>query len=148
MNFLLKKILGTALGRWILGAVVAALLGTAAIMWHNHKEGLREEGRQECVQEINQATIDALESALADEKRASAQLRASLIAAARVNQEAVERKNELSSQLESLRGMMEEQRNEDPTYREWSDTALPSGVADRLRQAAGGTASDDHEDGS
>ena len=135
--WILKKILSSAIGRWVLGGLVAAGIGTAALMWHNHKEGLKEEGRLECVQEINQATIDALEDALAAEKRAAAQLRANLIAAARVNQEATERRNELSSQLDSLRGMMEKQKNEDPTYREWSDTDLPDGVADRLRQAAG-----------
>jgi hypothetical protein len=117
--------------------IVATLLAGGAWKWYKFKEDLRNEGVQECVQEINQATVDLLEDALAAEKRAAAALRASLIAAATVNQEAVERRDELSNQLDSLRGMMEKQKNEDPTYREWSDTPLPDGVASRLRQAAG-----------
>lgn len=134
---LIKTALGSVLGRWVLGGIVAACIGTAAIMWHNHKEGLREEGIQECVQEINQATIDELERALADERSARAQLAASLDAAAAANREAIARRNEMSNQLDSLRGMMETQRNEDPTYREWADAPLPDSVADRLREAAG-----------
>jgi len=139
-GFIVKKLATSILSRWILGGLVALLLGSAALMWHNHKEGLKEEGRLECVQEISQATIDALEDALADEKRARAALRASLIAAATANQEAVARRNESESRLEELQTQMEEQKNEDPEYREWSDTTLPSGVADRLRQAAGSAA--------
>lgn len=137
INQLAKKALGSVLGRWVLGGIVAVGVGTAALMWHNHKEGLREEGIQECVQEINQATIDELERALADERSAAAELRASLDAAAAANREAIERRKAAESTAESLRKSMERQRNEDPTYREWSDTPLPSGVADRLREAAG-----------
>lgn len=137
MKFLIKKLLASVLGRWVLGGVVALSLGTAAIMWHNHKEGLREEGIQECVQEINQATVGALEDALAAEKLAAADLRASLAAAVAANQEAIERRNELSSQLDYLRGTIEEQRENDETYRAWADADLPDGVAGRLREAAG-----------
>lgn len=139
---LIAQVLGSVLGRWILGGVVALLLGWAAIAWHNHKEGLKEEGMQECVQEINQATIDDLERALAEERSAVAELRANLAAVAIANEEAEMRKEELSRQLASLRGMMEQQRKNDETYRAWSDTPLPDGVADRLRQAAGSSPSD------
>ncbi len=132
----------TVAGRWVTGALVTLLLGGAALKWHTHKEGLREEGRLECVQEINKATVDALEDALADAESANAALRASLVAAAAANQEAEARRNESESRLAALEEQMEAQRNEDPDYREWSDTALPDGVADRLRQAAGSSSSD------
>ena len=135
MSFILR-ILASSLGRWALGALVAALIGWAAIAWHNHKEGLKEEGRIECVQEINQATMVALEGALADERSANATLRASLAAAAAVNQQALERRNELETQVTGLEKAMAEQRRTDETYRAWSDTGLPDGVAGRLREAA------------
>lgn len=136
MNFLLKKILASVAGRWILGAAVAASLGTAAIMWHNHKEGLREEGMQECVQEVNLATMEALEAALAEERSANAALNASLAAAVAANQEARDRRSVLQSRVDALQASINEQRETDETYREWADTDLPDGVADRLRQAA------------
>lgn len=143
-GFIVKKVLGTVLGRWVTGFIVVSLLGSAGLMWHNHKEGLKEEGRLECVQEVNKATMDALEIALADERSANAALRASLVAAAAVNQEATERRREAESTIASLQEQMETQKNEDPTYREWSDAPLPDGVADRLRQAARSPAGDDN----
>ena len=133
---LIAKLLASQLSRWVTLGVVAALLSTAGYIWHRHNENLREEGAQECVQEINQATIDALESALAAEKAAAAALRANLIAAAAVNREAMERRAEAENTIDSLRDEMERQKNEDPTYRQWSDAALPDGVADRLREAS------------
>lgn len=137
MQSLIVKILASALGRWILGGLVAVGIGTAALMWHNHKEGLKEEGRLECVQEINQATIDALENELKNKDLAIAQLRDAAVASAQANAEAEARRQQDRSTIASLQAQMEEQKNEDPTYREWSDTDLPDGVADRLRQAAG-----------
>lgn len=136
IGIVIKKLVTSVLGRWVLGGLVAAGIGTAALMWHSHKEGLKEEGRLECVQEINQATIDALESALVDEKRAAAQLRASLVAAAAVNQEAVERRRQAETALTDLERQMQEQERTDETYREWANADLPDGVADRLREAA------------
>lgn len=147
-GFVIKKVIGTVAGRWILGGLVAASLGTAAIMWHNHKEGLKEEGYVECVQEINKETVEALENALAAERLAAAQLRASLAAAVAAGMEAEERRQEAQLHLSALAMEMEAQRNEDPTYREWSDTALPDGVSERLRQAAGSPSGDSDADGS
>ena len=137
---ILKKVWASQAGRWVTVGIVTALLSTAGYIWHRHNENLREEGAQECVQEINQATIDGLEAALAAERSAVAQLRANLIAAAAVNKEAEDRRRELSSQLDYLRGTIEEQRENDETYRAWADDALPSGVAGRLRQAHSGEA--------
>lgn len=142
LGSLLSKVLATTLSRWVTVGVVTALLSSAVFIWHRHNENLREEGAQECVQEINRATMEALEDALAAERAAGVALRASLAAAVAANQEAIERREAAESTIESLRESMERQRNEDPTYREWSDTALPDGVADRLRQAAGSAPSD------
>lgn len=136
---LLTKILASVLGRWILGGVVALLLGGGAWKWYDFKQKLREAGMQECIQEINQATVDALEEQLENERAANAALAASLEVAAAANEEATRRRNELSRQLASLRGIMERQRETDETYRAWSAVTLPDGVVDRLRQAAGST---------
>ena len=136
MNFVINWIFKTVVGRWLLGGLVALLIGGAALKWHSFKEDLVHKGQEVCVQEINKETVAQLEAALAAEKSARAELTANLIAAAAVNQEAVNRKNELSSQLESLRGQMAEQRKTDETYRAWSDSDLPDGVAERLRDEA------------
>lgn len=137
---MVKKLLSfafsTVLGRWVTGALVALLLGGAALKWHNHKQGLIDEGVELCVQEINQATMTALEDALADERSANATLRASLIAAAAVNKEALERRTQAEANLRTLAAEMRTQRETDETYRAWSDTGLPDGVASRLREAA------------
>jgi hypothetical protein len=42
-----------------------------------------------------------------------------------------------------IRREMERQREQDPDYKAWSDTPLPDGTADRLRQAAGSQADSD-----
>lgn len=136
MILLLRNILASSLGRWVLGGIVAMALGAIAIGWHNHKEGLKEEGRQECVQEINIATVEALEAALVDAESANAALRASLVAAATVNQEATDRRETAEASLRTLEAEMRTQRETDETYREWVADPLPVGVADRLREAA------------
>jgi chromosome segregation ATPase len=133
MSFIFNWVFKTVVGRWVTASLIALLLSGGAWKWHTFKEDLIHKGQAVCVQEINKETVEQLQAALAAEKSASAQLRANLIAAAAVNQEARERRRELSSQLESLRGMMQDQRNNDETYREWSDSDLPDGVADRLR---------------
>lgn len=144
IGWLLKKILATTLSRWVTLGVVTTLLSSAVLWWYNYKQDLREEGIQECVQEINQETMDALEDALAAAESANAALRANLIAAARVNQEATERRREAEASLRTIEAQMRTQRETDETYREWSDSALPDGVADRLRQAAGSASSNNN----
>jgi uncharacterized protein HemX len=123
----------TVVGRWVTASLIALLLGSAGWKFHTWKEDLIHKGQQVCVQEINKETVAQLQAALAAEKSARAELTARLIAAAAVNQEAINRKNELSSQLESLRGQMADQRKNDETYRNWSESPLPDGIADRLR---------------
>lgn len=140
MNFVFNYLFKTVVGRWVTGSLIALLLSGAALKWYSFKEGLIDEGVQICVQEINQATMIALEDALADERSANAALTASLVAAAAVNQEATARRVAAESNSIALRNQMENQRDVDPNYKEWSDTPLPDGVADRLRQAAGSQA--------
>ena len=88
-----------------------------------------------CVQEINKETVAQLEDALAAEKSARAELTANLIAAAAVNQAAIDRRNNLETQVSALERAMAEQARTDDEYKEWSDTTLPSGVAGRLRRS-------------
>lgn len=113
------------------------LLSGLAYKWYDFKRDLRDEGVQECVQEINIATVNALELALADERSAVAKLRASLDAVAVANQEAIARRTKLEADLRTIEAQIKAQRKTDETYREWADTPLPDGVADRLREAAG-----------
>ncbi len=144
-----KSVAAWALGNKVTLIAVTLLLGGAAIWWHNYKDGLREEGKQVCIQKINQATVDALERALAEERAASQKLRELAATAAAANAEARERRFALESNLRSLEAQIKRQRNTDEAYRTWSDTALPVGVAERLRsQGAGGNSDPSGEDGS
>ncbi len=137
-----------ALNRWILGGAVALLLGGAAIMWHNHKQGLRDEGRHECVQAINEQTVIDLQTALAEEQVAAAELRATVAAAAQENADARERLQAANASLKTLALLMKEQKENDKVYSAWSDVPLPDGVADRLRQLHSGSDPDPrNEDG-
>jgi chromosome segregation ATPase len=104
--------------------------------WYTFKQGLISEGRQVCVQAINKDTMEQLQSALAAEKSARADLTARLTAAAAANREARERRVEVEASLKTLEAEMRAQRETDETYRKWSDTPLPDGVADRLRKQA------------
>ena len=137
---LIKLLASSVTARWVTGFTVTLLLGGSYAWWHNYKQNLREEGIQVCVQEINQATVDALQNQLESERRANEQLSLELEHANQVNASALDRRRELETSLTTLADEMEAQRNEDPTYREWSDSDLPDGVADRLRDAAGSQA--------
>jgi len=137
MMFLIKRILGSALGRWVTLGGVTLLLSLGTAWFLNYKAGLRDEGKLECVQEINRATVDALEQQLENKNAAIEELRRLHVNALIVAEERKQRELEAMDRLETLESEMEEQRNADPEYREWSDTDLPNGVADRLREAAG-----------
>jgi hypothetical protein len=119
--------------------IVTALLSGAVVWWQVTKSNLINKGKEECVQVINEETVKQLEDALAAEKSARADLIAKMTAVVAANQKAEERKRELSVQLDYLRGIIIQQRETDETYRTWSDTALPDGVVDRLRNAAAGS---------
>lgn len=140
---LIKLLASSVTARWVTGFTVTLLLGGSWAAWHNHKQNLREEGIRECVQEINQATVDELQRQLANEVEANARLADELEVANQANASALDRRRELETSLTALAAEMEAQRNEDPTYREWSDSDLPDGVADRLRDAAGSQADRD-----
>ena len=114
------------------------LLSGSAWKWHQFKEDLIHKGQQVCVQEINKETVEQLKDALAAEKSARAELTVRLAAAAAANQEARDRHRNLENQVSGLERAMEEQARTDDEYKEWSDTTLPSGVADRLRNAQAG----------
>jgi hypothetical protein len=58
MMGLITKLIASSLGRWALGIGVTALLSGLAYKWYDFKRDLRDEGVQECVQEINIATVD------------------------------------------------------------------------------------------
>jgi len=136
---ILKRLFRTVLGRWVTGSVVALLLGGGALMWHNHKADLREEGRQECIQLVNEETMLQLEAALVEERRTNAELVALAEVNALANVEALARRQELETSLTALAAEMEKQRNEDPEYKEWGDAPLPDGVAERMREQATGS---------
>lgn len=103
-------------------------------LWHSHKEGLRDEGRQECIQKINQSTVDALEAALAQERAAHAELRAIHEAALAANKDAVERRKQAEKKLENFQAEVNQREQENETYAEWRNTPLPDGVASGLRE--------------
>jgi cytoskeletal protein RodZ len=137
---MITAFLTSQLGRWVTMGVVTVLLSGAGLWWwNNFKKDLIDEGKQECVQEINIATVTALEDALAEERSARARLAANLDAVAAANKEAVERRHQAEAKLRTFEAEMRTQREKDDAYREWADTPLPDGVADRLREAAGST---------
>jgi len=142
MSFIIKWAIKTVIGRWVTGLLIASLLGGVVWKWYGFKDNLREEGVQECVQEINKATMEALEQQLEDERDAIAMLQLEAVFAASKNAEAVDRREKAESKLRTLEAEMRTQREADETYREWSDSTLPDGVAGRLREAAGSTSGD------
>ena len=135
---LIMRIVATALGRWILGGVVASLIAFAAWKWHAFKEDLIHQGQQVCVQEINKETVEALERALSEERAARAALAERAAAAATENAAARQRAIDLERGLQDLAAEMERQRQTDETYAAWSATTLPDGVAGRVLNAGAG----------
>jgi len=135
MSAILKLILKSTLSRWVTVGIVTLLLGGGVTWWYKFKADLRAEGEQECVQVINEETLQQLQIALAAEKTARAELQARLEVAARANQEARIRRNILEQRLNELNRQRLQQKENDNEYRAWSDTDLPNGVADRLREA-------------
>jgi hypothetical protein len=123
------------------------LLG-AGLAFNNWKNNLREEGIQICVQEINAQTLIDLEAALAHEIAAGETLRAAAIVAEAENELARARLDDSQERISEMAAAMRQQEETDETYRAWSHTPLPDGVAERLRRIDAG--SDPHpgnEDG-
>lgn len=139
MGLFIKNVLGTVLGRWVTGALVTLLLGSAYAWWHSHKANLREEGRQECIQVVNAETMQILEDQLADERAAYDLLLEHATKTAKANAESRERRHALESKVTSLERAMAEQAETDEDYKEWADTPLPDGVGERMRNQATGS---------
>ncbi len=138
MKFVITWIFKTVVGRWVTAGVITLLLGGVVTWWYSFKSDLRDEGEQKCVQLINEETMLQLQAALVDSQAARAELQARLEIAARVNQDARIRRNMLERRLLELDRQRLQQKENDNAYRTWNDTALPSGVADRLRDAKAG----------
>ncbi len=102
-------------------------------MWHNHKQGLREEGKQECVQEVNQETMKILQSQLAAERAVNVQLVKLGVARDAVNAEATARHQSAEAKVSELKRQIAEQERNDEPYKKWANTPLPTGVAARLQ---------------
>ena len=134
---MVSKLIGlafkTALGRWILGAAVALLLGSAGLMWHNHKQGLREEGRQECIQTVNEETLQILQEQLVAERAVIVELINLGIARNILNDATVARRQAADAKVSELKRQIAEQERTDETYNTWANTPLPTGVRNRLQ---------------
>jgi len=133
----MRKLIGLALksvlGRWVIGGAVILLLGSAGLMWHNHKQGLREEGKQECIQAVNQETLTILQAQLAAERAVNVQLVKLGVARDAVNAEATARHQSAAATVSELKRQIAEQERNDQPYNEWANTLLPTGVAARLQ---------------
>ena len=143
---LIKWALKTVLGRYVTVILVTLLLGGGAWKWYSFKEDLRTEGAEECIQIVNEETHRQLIDALAAEKSAVAKLRARAVADAVVNSEARTRHRELETQVSDLEKAMAEQARTDNEYKEWGDTPLPTGVAERMREQAADNPDPNNED--
>ncbi len=143
---LFKWAFKTVLGRYVTAGVVALLLGGAGLKWYSFKQSLREEGAQACIQIVNEETHNILVANLANEKAANEKLRATAVMDAAVNAEARARHRDLETQVSAMEKAMAEQARTDNEYKEWGDTVLPSGVAERMREQAGGDQDPDTED--
>jgi len=109
------------------------LLGSGGLMWHNHKQGLREEGKQECVQEVNQETMRILEEQLRAERAVNVELVKLGVERTRVNTDATARRQAAEATVSELKRQIAEQERNDEPYKEWANTLLPTGVAARLQ---------------
>lgn len=134
---MVSKLIGlalkTALGRWVTGGLVILLLGSAGLMWHNHKQGLREEGRHECVQLVNQETMQILQEQLAAERAVNVELVKLGVARNAVNVETTARHQLAEARVSELKRLIAEQERTDESYNAWANTLLPTGVAARLQ---------------
>ena len=138
----MSKIIGllfkSAIGRWVTGGLVILLLGSAGLMWHNHKQGLREEGKQECIQAVNQETLTILQEQLAAERAVNVELVKLGVARNAVNAEATARHRSAEAKVSELKRQIAEQEQNDEPYNAWANTPLPAGVAARLQLLSAG----------
>lgn len=129
IGYLLK----TVAGRWFLGAAVAALLSGLAVWWYDTKHDWEEQGRQECVQLINEETHKRVVDALARSELRRQELNKQLSDLRIENELARERERRANEKLLLFQNSVRAQEENDEEYRKWADDPLPDGVADRLR---------------
>jgi hypothetical protein len=79
-----------------------------------------------------------LQDALAAEKKNAAVLAAYIQKVAQANAEAEARHRNAQARVDALLEEIEEQKNNDKEYAEWSDAPLPNGVSERLRSTGTG----------
>lgn len=140
----MRAIIGSSIGRWVLGTLVTVLLGAGGLYLYN--ENLRDKGAEECIQKVNEETHQIALEALADAHAAIERLRQERAAAEAAAAEADARRADAETRLGSLREEMETQKNEDPEYREWANTTVPDAVVERLLRAAGDSGSGREDD--
>lgn len=134
LSSLLNLALKSTVGRVALGIGVTALLSGLAVWWYDTKHDWEEKGREECVQLVNEETHQILREQYAAALQANRLLRAQRDAAAKANTLAIERAKRAEQRLKWFQNSLEAERQNNEEYREWADTDLPDGVADRLRQ--------------
>ena len=142
-GWIFKKALGTVVSRYVTGFIVTAILATSYGLWQGYKNNLREEGKQQCVTVINHANYVQLANRLAAEQISRAEVQKLYLAQRKVSAKATQRRLEAENKVTELLRDQEEQERNDETYAEWSNTALPDGVADRVRRARATAASTD-----
>jgi glucan-binding YG repeat protein len=130
---LIQIALKSVAGRVFIGAAVAAILSTVAYWWYDTKHDWEERGREECVQLVNEETHKNLVAANYRKQEQIMKLQKELRETKIENELARERERRANEQLLIYKNSIRTQAENDEDYREWADTPLPDGVADRLR---------------
>ena len=130
---LIQMALKSVAGRVFIGAAVAAILSTVAYWWYDTKHDWEERGREECVQLVNEETHKNLVAANYRKQEQIMKLQKELRETKIENELARERERRANEQLLIYKNSIRTQAENDEDYREWADTPLPDGVADRLR---------------
>lgn len=133
LSSLLNLAIKSATGRIVLGIAVTALLSGLAVWWYDTKHDWEEQGRTECVQLVNEETHKQLVEANYRKQEQIMRLQKELRETKIENELARERERRATEQLLIYKNSLRTQAENDEDYREWADTPLPDGVADRLR---------------
>lgn len=133
LSSLLNLAIKSTAGRIALGIAVTALLSGLAVWWYDTKHDWEEQGRNECVQLVNEETHKQLVEANYRKQEQIMKLQKELRETKIENELARERERRATEQLLIYKNSLRTQAENDEDYREWADTPLPDGVADRLR---------------
>lgn len=139
LSSLLNLAIKSTAGRIALGIAVTALLSGLAVWWYDTKHDWEEQGRQECVQLVNEATHKKVVAALARSELRRQELNQELSDLRIQNELARERQRRAEEKLLTFQNSVRTQAEQDETYREWATDPLPDGVADRLRALQDGS---------